>query len=358
MNKIAKANQAHVGDNSLPDLAARIKAETAAADSALKDGLKHAIAAGGLLIEAKVKLKHGQWAAWLADHCSISERTAQSYMRVARSLGNLESVKAQRVADLSFRDALQSLAATGSILEGLPEASYDRALQEIDDHDHAETFRSVVRRVRLQDKLAQFSLESRAMAPPAHGRRMRVARNPAKRQWMLAVGPDITVADLKERDRLAREDERVVNLQQEHDELVARADALEAEAKALRESASTVTREVRARVRDIVGPVKPFTETYDFQCDDDALDATIAAASDDERVDQLLSARGAAEGPLRETRRGYWGDIKLMSYQDIAPTPGPDSWTGVGSPEWLDELFPGWGAKAPLEREDEEARHE
>jgi hypothetical protein len=347
-----EAKPARAGDNSLPDLAARIRAEHEAADSALKDGLKHALAAGGLLIEAKVKLKHGQWAAWLAEHCSISERTAQCYMRVARSLGNLEAVKAQRVADLSFRDALRSLASTGLMLEGLPEASYDRALQAIDDHDHAETFRNVVRRVRIEDKVAQFSLESRAMAPPGHGRRIRVARNPAKRQWLIAIGPDITLADLKERERLAREDERVLNLQQEHDELIARAAALEAEAKAVRDDASSVNREVSAQVREIVGPVKPFTETYDFQCEDDAIDAEIAAASDDDRVDRLLRARGAADGPLRETDRGYYGDMKFMSYQDISPGPGP--WTRVGSPEWLDELFPGWGAKAP-EREAEEA---
>lgn len=93
------------------------------AGAALKDGLKHAIAAGQLLVEAKAQLNHGQWSPWLAEHCSISERTAQSYMRLARSLGNLEAVKAQRVADLSFRDALRSLAATGSMLEDLPEAS-------------------------------------------------------------------------------------------------------------------------------------------------------------------------------------------------------------------------------------------
>jgi hypothetical protein len=64
------------GDNSLPDLAARIKAEHEAVSTALKESVRHAIAAGELLIEAKDRLKHGEWLPWLKDHCTISERTA------------------------------------------------------------------------------------------------------------------------------------------------------------------------------------------------------------------------------------------------------------------------------------------
>ena len=53
------------GDNSLPDLAARIKAEHEAVSTALKESVAHAIAAGELLIEAKAQLGHGQWLPWL-----------------------------------------------------------------------------------------------------------------------------------------------------------------------------------------------------------------------------------------------------------------------------------------------------
>lgn len=129
------------------------------------------------------------------------------------------------------------------------------------------------------------------MAPPARGRRIQIASNPPKRQWLIVIGPDITLADMKERERLARGDERVLTLQQEHDELIARAAALEVEAKALRDDARFVHREVGAQVRQIVGPVKPLTESYDFQCENEAIDAEIAAASDDDRVDRLLSAQ-------------------------------------------------------------------
>ena len=69
--------------NHLPELAARIRAEHTAVADALKDSLKHAITAGELLIEGRAQVPHGQWLSWLREHCAISERTAQLYMRVA-----------------------------------------------------------------------------------------------------------------------------------------------------------------------------------------------------------------------------------------------------------------------------------
>jgi hypothetical protein len=103
MNDAATAAQA--GDNSLPDLAARIKAEHEAAAASLRDSVRHAIAAGELLIEAKARLKHGQWLPWLRDHCSISERTAQLYMRVGKNRNEIERQMRNGVADLSLNEA-------------------------------------------------------------------------------------------------------------------------------------------------------------------------------------------------------------------------------------------------------------
>jgi hypothetical protein len=77
--------------NSLVDLAARIKAEHEAVSAALKESVRHAIVAGELLIEAKGKLAHGQWLPWIQDHCTISERTAQLYMRVAKNRVEIEN---------------------------------------------------------------------------------------------------------------------------------------------------------------------------------------------------------------------------------------------------------------------------
>jgi hypothetical protein len=76
-----------IGDNSLALLASRINAEHTAVASSLRQGLRHAMAAGELLIEAKALVKHGRWLPWLREHCEISDRTAQLYMRGGQEPG-------------------------------------------------------------------------------------------------------------------------------------------------------------------------------------------------------------------------------------------------------------------------------
>jgi hypothetical protein len=70
--------------NSLTDLASRIKAEHEAVSAALKDSIRHAIAAGELL-EAKAQLEYGQWPPRLRDHCHDIELSVQRYIRMARN---------------------------------------------------------------------------------------------------------------------------------------------------------------------------------------------------------------------------------------------------------------------------------
>jgi Protein of unknown function (DUF3102) len=77
--------------NSLTDLAVRIRQEHEASAGAIERGAQHAMNAGDLLIEAKAQLKHGQRLPWLRDHCSMSERTAQLYMRMAKARPEVEA---------------------------------------------------------------------------------------------------------------------------------------------------------------------------------------------------------------------------------------------------------------------------
>ena len=100
----------------LTGLAEKINAEHRACEEALRSGLRHAVRAGELLAEAKGQVKHGEWGRWLEENFEASERTAQAYMKVAREIPNLDGVKAQRVADLSFRGALRELASPKSSL--------------------------------------------------------------------------------------------------------------------------------------------------------------------------------------------------------------------------------------------------
>jgi hypothetical protein len=94
------------GDNSLPDLAGRVRIEHEAVSASLKESVRHAMTAGELLIEAKAQFgRHGRWLPWLKDHCTISERTAQLYMRVAKSRTEIEDQMRNGVADLSLNGA-------------------------------------------------------------------------------------------------------------------------------------------------------------------------------------------------------------------------------------------------------------
>ena len=106
---------AEAGDNSLADLAARIRAEHEAVSTALKESVRHAIAPGELLVEAKGQLGHGRWLPWLRDHCTISERTAQLYMRVAKNRAEVENQMRNDVADLTLNEAAALLALSSDV---------------------------------------------------------------------------------------------------------------------------------------------------------------------------------------------------------------------------------------------------
>ena len=110
-------------DAALTDLAGRINTEHEACHASMQKGLEHALKAGALLLEAKAGLLHGEWLPWLGENCpDISERTAQNYTRLARQLPKLGPEKAQRVADLSYRDAIQVVSQEiGAVAASAPE---------------------------------------------------------------------------------------------------------------------------------------------------------------------------------------------------------------------------------------------
>jgi protein gp37 len=64
---------------------------------------------GQMLIEAKGRLKHGQWAGWVQENCVFGIREAENYMRVRREAGPLDPLNPQRVADLSLRKMVKAL---------------------------------------------------------------------------------------------------------------------------------------------------------------------------------------------------------------------------------------------------------
>jgi len=100
------------GAIALEDLARRINDEHHQCAEAARSTLDHALNAGALLAQAKAQVVHGQWADWLRDHCTVSERTAQLYMKLAREWPIwLEAHKSATIADLSMTQAVALLAA-------------------------------------------------------------------------------------------------------------------------------------------------------------------------------------------------------------------------------------------------------
>lgn len=58
------------------ELAAQVRVEHEAAQSAMQAAVGHAIRAGELLLEAKAQLPHGQFGAWISSACGFSDPKA------------------------------------------------------------------------------------------------------------------------------------------------------------------------------------------------------------------------------------------------------------------------------------------
>ena len=97
----------------VPDLARQINQAHRQCERAAQSAVGHAVRCGELLLQAKAAVPHGEWLPWLAANCECSERTAQTYMRIARELPKLDPSKAQRVADLPLREVARLLELSG-----------------------------------------------------------------------------------------------------------------------------------------------------------------------------------------------------------------------------------------------------
>ena len=93
----------------LPGLADEINAEHAAAEESARDAVNRAYRAGKLLIQAKRRVDHGKWLSWIDENLDLSERTAQTYMRVASKLPTLPVQQAEHVKELTLQKVVTLL---------------------------------------------------------------------------------------------------------------------------------------------------------------------------------------------------------------------------------------------------------
>ena len=110
------------------NIAGAINAAHAGVEAAKREGARYAVECGRLLAQAKEVTPHGGWDAWLRLNTTVSPRTAQLYMRIARHVEG-DPAKAQRVAGLSVREAAAEATgpkrATASRKPLSPEAEHD-----------------------------------------------------------------------------------------------------------------------------------------------------------------------------------------------------------------------------------------
>jgi hypothetical protein len=158
----------NAGSNALPVLAARIKAEHNAVSTALMDSLRHAIACGEALIEAKALAAHGGWLPWL-ESCGISERTAQRYIRLARNRSTIET-KSDTVSDLGIRGALALISLPrprfySSFADAATETAFMSEWQQLEE-ENSSSERSMHRQLFAEAKLALDRLRDLVEAQP------------------------------------------------------------------------------------------------------------------------------------------------------------------------------------------------
>jgi hypothetical protein len=125
----------------LADLASQINAEHVAVGKALRSGLEDARRAGEALLEAMKLAPRGQRLPWLAANTTVSERTAQAYMQVARRYSEFIAGNPQRVADLSFREGLKLLSEpieTDTPMEAAPTTTEPEELPDDAEYEELE----------------------------------------------------------------------------------------------------------------------------------------------------------------------------------------------------------------------------
>jgi len=97
---------------------------------ALRTTLEKAIEIGGLLVEQKAELQHGEWSAWIAEHLPFAERTAREYMRFWE---RRDAIKTAQCAD--FTDARRLLSPPGDPQKGrLVEAARVKAQEAASEY--------------------------------------------------------------------------------------------------------------------------------------------------------------------------------------------------------------------------------
>ena len=196
ISKFAGARQVASEDRNIEAITSEILQLKQDAGSAI-------IGIGQRLIEAKSILSHGEWLPWLTERVEFSERTAQSFMRLAREWSN-----PQALADLGATKALTLLA--------LPPEERERFMAENHVVDGEEksvidmTSRELEKAVKERDEARRAAEEAKAAADAAEQSRAKMEADMAA---LKELHQSAQAAEVCSREELARAKEELRALQ-------------------------------------------------------------------------------------------------------------------------------------------------
>jgi hypothetical protein len=113
MNNIVTFSSSVNPADDLDTLATKIRDALQVAQSGMRTAVRFTLDAGDALNAAKKQVPEGGWGRWLKDHCFLSQRTAQVYMRLANHRDEIET-KLMEIPDLSVRVARKFIAKPAS----------------------------------------------------------------------------------------------------------------------------------------------------------------------------------------------------------------------------------------------------
>ena len=323
-------------DLQLAELATEINAEHQKVKTAFASGFEHALHAGKLLTEAKKKLPHGDWLPWLERHCNVSKRTAQAYMRLAREVPKLDDENAQRVAHLSFREAVHQISTSTSGLSEIRDDIFEEAVAAAETEETFRPIRTEAKRIEMARMVGDSLDHAKTSIPDGplfNERAVEIWTKRDTHRWCVAVFPNDAGMKLREsvaalgKDEAA--EEAIASLLAEAEELEERAAQLRAQASDEREISIEIQAEI---LRDTCGTAYHFAETHDFTVTDSEFEAELDALETSADVAAALFAEFKSETPRVEfTKTGYWGDMSLSKYSANGMGWTGADWTGIGS---------------------------
>ena len=279
-------------DVDLPTLAGAIVDAHEQCASAMRDGLQHALVAGRLLQEAKARVEHGHWLAWLDENCGFSRRLAQMYTSLASAWHLVEAEAGEQVSQLTFREALRLTGRATRALAALPEPARERAVLMVEG-GQAKNFgeaSAVIRREAMAVEAAE-SMQGRSLTVEVEPSDAFLRRDELEAA-LLASRPDLA-------ERQAAVDvlrERRSALDARRDELRAELERVEAELSSVEVDALTAEQELRGvlarEVEAAHGPLVPGQVVSWREADEDFLRRLDEAADEDERRALLMERAG------------------------------------------------------------------